>query len=94
MGMAKPIPWVSRMIMVLTPCTLAAFVDQGAAAVAGVDRRVGLQHDLAGVLVLAVAGKDAGGDGVAQSHRVADGEHLVALAQAAVFGRRSQRRRL
>ena len=63
----------------------AAFgIDEGAAAVAGVDGGVGL--DVAeGIRVADVAGDgadDAEGDGVAKAKGIADGEDEVALAEA------------
>src|SRR5690606_10724469 len=45
--------------------------NQGPAAVAGVDRRVGLQ--VAAIAFLSVAGEDACGDGIGQAGGAADG---------------------
>ena len=87
----------------LTPITRAAGVEQRAAGVAGVDRRVGLDDlvDLEAVGradVAAEAGDDAGGRGAVEAERVADRDRRVADLHAgssrrARAGRRSACRR-
>ena len=62
----------------------AAQVEEAAAGVAGVDRGVDLDHRDALVVGAADGADDAGGDGVLEAEGAADGEDLVALAQAAV----------
>ena len=64
---------------------LAVRVDQRAAAVAGVDGGVGLDE----VLVVgdadvgaALGADDAGGDGLVEAERIADGEHPLADLRA------------
>ena len=97
-GMAKPTPMLPA-----SPCDraarggdggvdaddLAPQVDQRAAGVAGVDRRVGLHGVDVGELVVRVArgdrpverADDAGGDRRAQPERRAEGDHRVADVQ-------------
>ena len=65
------------------PDHFAGRVDQRAARVAGVDRRVGLDHvvdrEPVGRLDLALqGGDDAAGDGAVEAERVADRDHRVA----------------
>lgn len=63
-------------------------------AIAGIDRRIGLQHDLPGSVILPMAGKDAGNYGIAQPHRIADRVGPVTLTERAIPGGGSQDWRL
>ena len=62
---------------------LAGHVEQRAAGVAAVDRRVGLEEFVVGSLidVAGAGGQDAGGDGPAEAERIADRHHPVADPQ-------------
>ena len=80
-GTAKPTPVLASPPLVaiceLTPITRPCAVEQRAAGVAGVDRRVGLDHagdrEAVGRLDLAVErGDDAAGDGALEAERAAD----------------------
>ena len=73
---------------------LADRVDQGAAGVAAIDGRIGLDE----IYVLADGqigstgrADDAHGDRLAQSQRVADRKHHITDAQAAGIGERQAR---
>ena len=69
-------------IAVLTPITSAGHVEERAAGVAAVDRRVGLDEVVVGALQRAVARRDdAGRDREALAERVADRQHPVADAR-------------
>ena len=83
-GIAKPMPSeppVCEKIVLLMPIRLPARVDQRAAGVAGIDRRVGLDEVLEAVdaeVVAAERADDAERHRVAEAERIADREHDVA----------------
>ena len=87
-GMVNPIPSLPPELLamaVLMPITSPAQVQQRAAAVAGVDGRIGLEEILvtnsfdAQLQVAAAFGADdAVGHGVAQAEGAADGQHEIA----------------
>ena len=60
-GMAKQIPWAEWMMAVFMPITRPLAVQQRAAAIAGVERGIGLDH-----VVDQMAGDAA--QGAAQAH--------------------------
>ena len=74
---------------------LAARVDQRAAGVALVDRRVGLDEVLEAAVAdagrAALRADDAHGDGLADAERIADGEHDVADAHRVGVAERQRR---
>ena len=82
-GMAKPMPRPSGLIAVLMPMTSPLQVEERAAAVAGVDRGVGLDEVVvgAGADGAVLGADDAHRDGVAEAERVADGDDVLADAQ-------------
>ncbi len=95
-GTAKPMPTLPEIgprIDVGMPTRRPAQVEEAAAGVARVDRGVDLDHRDALVVGAADGADDARGDGVLQAERAADGEDLVALAQARRRARRPARRR-
>ncbi len=83
-GIAKPIPWEPperEKIAVLMPTSLPPDVDQRTAGIAGIDGSVGLDEELV------VGDTDLGARyrrydtvsyGLADTERIADGEHDVA----------------
>ena len=83
-GMAKPTPCEPperEKIAVLTPNELAGEIDQRAAGIARIDRRVGLDEELiVGDADLRARQRrdDAVGHGLPDAERIADGEHDVA----------------
>ena len=86
-GTANPMPTLpcvaAGLDLGVDPDHAAVRVDQRAAGVAGVDRRVGLDHvrdrEAVGRLDLALqGGDDAAGDGAVEPERVADRDHRVA----------------
>ena len=88
-GIAKPMPIEPpdcEKIVLLMPIRLPAAVDQRAAGIAGIDRRVGLDEILEPVdaeVIAAERADDAERDGVAEAERIADREHDVADLQRA-----------
>ena len=86
-GTAKPMPTfpeIGPKMDVGMPTRRPSQVEQAAARVARVDRRVDLDHRDALVVGAADGADDARGHGVLQAEGAADGEHLVALAKAGV----------
>jgi hypothetical protein len=86
-GMAKPMPCEPperEKIAVLTPASRPGHVDQRAAGIAGIDRRIGLDEELiVGDADLRARQRrdDAMRHGLADAERIADGEHHVADQQ-------------
>ncbi len=86
-GMANPMPMFPperEKIAVLMPMQVAFCIDQGAAGVAGIDRRIGLDEVLEGVdaeLIAPERADDARGHRLADAERVADGQHHVSDLQ-------------